>query len=121
MEHPDHYAMPKTSTRNFRGHWPLSTSKMLLDLTSTRVAGDVASGALKLDVFPLLVLHLQHGHARHARHARRKNGSDVVAVSLPSPTVGVALLQLALPAGRIQLMVPRQVVAVDDGDAAQAE
>mmetsp|Transcript_29153 Transcript_29153/g.61993 ORF Transcript_29153/g.61993 Transcript_29153/m.61993 type:complete len:434 (+) Transcript_29153:73-1374(+) len=40
IEHPT-YACPPSSTRNFSGRWPLSTSSMLLDLTSHRVPNDV--------------------------------------------------------------------------------
>ena len=42
IEHPT-YACPPSSTRNFAGRWPLSTSNMLLDLTSHRVPEDVKS------------------------------------------------------------------------------
>ena len=41
VEHSEYYAYPASSTRNFSGQWPLSTSSMLLDLTSVRVPGDV--------------------------------------------------------------------------------
>mmetsp|Transcript_26721 Transcript_26721/g.40928 ORF Transcript_26721/g.40928 Transcript_26721/m.40928 type:complete len:390 (-) Transcript_26721:162-1331(-) len=40
LEDPSHYNCPKDSTRNFSGHWPLATSKMLLDVTSRRVSED---------------------------------------------------------------------------------
>lgn len=39
-EDPSHYACPSSSTRNFSGRWPLATSKMLLDVTSTKVHTD---------------------------------------------------------------------------------
>lgn len=42
IEHPT-YACPPSSTRNFSGRWPLSTSSMLLDVTSRRVPDDVKS------------------------------------------------------------------------------
>mmetsp|Transcript_10186 Transcript_10186/g.22055 ORF Transcript_10186/g.22055 Transcript_10186/m.22055 type:complete len:428 (+) Transcript_10186:129-1412(+) len=42
IEHPT-YACPPSSTRNFSGRWPLSTSNMLLDITSRRVPNDVES------------------------------------------------------------------------------
>jgi pimeloyl-ACP methyl ester carboxylesterase len=41
IEDPSHYALPATSTRNFSGHWPLSTSAMLLDVTSHRIPTDI--------------------------------------------------------------------------------
>jgi alpha-beta hydrolase superfamily lysophospholipase len=39
-EDPNHYACPPSSTRNFEGHWPLATSKMLLDLISQKIQDD---------------------------------------------------------------------------------
>lgn len=39
-EDPSQYACPLSSTRNFSGRWPLATSKMLLDVTSTKVRMD---------------------------------------------------------------------------------
>ena len=39
-EDPSHFACPPSSTRNFSGRWPLATSKMLLDVTSTKVLMD---------------------------------------------------------------------------------
>lgn len=44
VEHPEQYACPPSSTRNFSGRWPLSTSNMLLKLTSERIPNDVESG-----------------------------------------------------------------------------
>lgn len=44
VEHPANYACPPSSTRNYSGRWPLSTSSMLLELTSNRVPNDVVSG-----------------------------------------------------------------------------
>lgn len=41
-EDPSHYACPPWSSRNFSGQWPLGTSKLLLDITSVIVPGDVA-------------------------------------------------------------------------------
>ncbi len=43
VEHPT-YACPPSSTRNYSGHWPLSTSSMLLELTSNRVPNDIQAG-----------------------------------------------------------------------------
>jgi len=43
------YACPPDSTRNFNGHWPLSTSKMCLDVTSKRVKNDIQDGNILLD------------------------------------------------------------------------
>mmetsp|Transcript_57877 Transcript_57877/g.141421 ORF Transcript_57877/g.141421 Transcript_57877/m.141421 type:complete len:303 (+) Transcript_57877:411-1319(+) len=40
-EDPSHYACPSWSTRNFKGQWPLGTSKLLLDITSDIVPNDV--------------------------------------------------------------------------------
>jgi len=45
---PTHYNCPPWTQRNFEGAWPLATSKLLLDVTSKRVPGDVESGALNL-------------------------------------------------------------------------
>ena len=56
VEDPSHYACPKSSKRNFNGSWPLSTSKMLLDVTSGVVENDQNSGRLLLDVPSLLVI-----------------------------------------------------------------
>lgn len=47
-EDPSHYSCPPWTQRNFEGAWPLATSKLLLDVTSKRVPGDVESGALNL-------------------------------------------------------------------------
>lgn len=46
VEHSEYYAFPVSSTRNFSGQWPLSTSSMLLDLTSVRVPDDVKRNML---------------------------------------------------------------------------
>ncbi|KAL7501533.1 hypothetical protein ACHAWT_009802, partial [Skeletonema menzelii] len=46
IEHPT-YACPPNSTRNFSGHWPLSTSSMLLDVTANKVPNDVVSDNLQ--------------------------------------------------------------------------
>ena len=43
FEDPSHYNCPPDTQRNFSGYWPLSTSKMLLDLTSKRVPNDVVA------------------------------------------------------------------------------
>ena len=56
-EDPSHYNLPSSTVRNYKGHWPLATSKMLLDLTSKRVPGDVEKGLLSLQNIPnVLVL-----------------------------------------------------------------
>ncbi len=47
-EDPTHYNCPTNTTRNFAGHWPLATSKMLLDVTSHQVKNDLESGTLCL-------------------------------------------------------------------------
>ena len=47
-EDPSHYNCPPWTRRNFRGAWPLGTSKILLDVTSNRVPNDVESGLLNL-------------------------------------------------------------------------
>ena len=41
IEHPT-YACPPSSTRNYSGRWPLSTSNMLLTSTANRIPNDVA-------------------------------------------------------------------------------
>ena len=56
VEDPSHYACPSNTQRNFQGSWPLSTSKMLLDVTSGGVEKDLNSGKLKLDIPSLLVI-----------------------------------------------------------------
>ena len=55
FEDPSGYACPVDSNRNYVGHWPLVTSKMLLDLTTQRVADDQASGRLRLACRMLVV------------------------------------------------------------------
>uniref|UniRef100_A0A7S2XJZ6 Serine aminopeptidase S33 domain-containing protein n=1 Tax=Attheya septentrionalis TaxID=420275 RepID=A0A7S2XJZ6_9STRA len=56
LEDPTHYACPSNSTRNCRGHWPLSTSRMLLDVTSKTVKNDQAAGRLVLDDVPSILV-----------------------------------------------------------------
>jgi alpha-beta hydrolase superfamily lysophospholipase len=56
IEDPSHYACPATSKRNFSGHWPLITSKMLLDVTSTRVRHDQSTAQLTLEKVPSLLV-----------------------------------------------------------------
>ena len=56
VEDPSHYACPSNTKRNFQGSWPLSTSKMLLDVTSGGVEKDLNNGKLKLDIPSLLVI-----------------------------------------------------------------
>ncbi len=48
LEDPASYNCPSNSERNFEGHWPLSTSKMLLDVTSKKVKGDLEMGRISL-------------------------------------------------------------------------
>lgn len=55
VEDPSHYSCPKESKRNFCGHWPLATSKMLLEVTSKKVRADQSSESLQLDI-PALIL-----------------------------------------------------------------
>jgi len=47
-EDPSHYNCPASTKRNFKGHWPLGTSKFILDVTSEIVPHDVQGGALNL-------------------------------------------------------------------------
>ena len=49
LEDPSSYNCPKNTKRNYSGHWPLATSKMLLDVTSKRVTNDIQSGSLSLE------------------------------------------------------------------------
>lgn len=56
LEDPTHYNCPSDSVRNFSGHWPLSTSKMLLDVTSKKVPHDIVQGKLALAQVPNLFL-----------------------------------------------------------------
>ena len=44
-EDPSHYSCPPWSTRNFKGQWPLVTSKLLLDITSEIVPQDALNAA----------------------------------------------------------------------------
>ena len=63
-EDPSHYSLPMSTQRNYTGHWPLATSKMLLDLTSTRFPGDVEKGLLALPKVPnVLVLAAEKDQA----------------------------------------------------------
>lgn len=48
LEDSKHYNCPETTTRNFKGHWPLVTSKFLLDMTSKIVPGDIQGEQLTL-------------------------------------------------------------------------
>lgn len=48
LEDPASYNCPSDSERNFSGHWPLGTSKMLLDVTSTKVKSDVKTRKVSL-------------------------------------------------------------------------
>ena len=48
LEDPTHYNCPANSSRNYVGHWPLSTSKMLLDITSSKVGKDLKENNLSL-------------------------------------------------------------------------
>lgn len=52
LEDPTSYNCPSDTSRNFIGHWPLSTSKMLLDVTSNRVKTDLEEGNISLDGVP---------------------------------------------------------------------
>ena len=58
IEHSEYYAYPVSSTRNFSGQWPLSTSSMLLDLTSVRVPDDVTKNLVhtQLEGLPSLLV-----------------------------------------------------------------
>ena len=48
LEDPSAYKCPADTKRNFEGHWPLATSKMLLDVTSSKVESDVKSKRISL-------------------------------------------------------------------------
>ena len=48
-EDPTHYNCPENTNRNFSGHWPLATSKMLLDVTSNTIPNDIMEGKLSLE------------------------------------------------------------------------
>ena len=56
LEDPTHYNCPPETNRNYSGHWPLSTSKMLLDVTSQRVPNDLSNGQLSLSRVPSLLV-----------------------------------------------------------------
>ncbi|GFH59134.1 hypothetical protein CTEN210_15610 [Chaetoceros tenuissimus] len=48
-EDSTHYNCPENTNRNFSGHWPLATSKMLLDVTSNTIPNDIMEGKLSLE------------------------------------------------------------------------
>mmetsp|Transcript_9854 Transcript_9854/g.14423 ORF Transcript_9854/g.14423 Transcript_9854/m.14423 type:complete len:355 (-) Transcript_9854:464-1528(-) len=48
LEDPEHYNCPPETKRNYSGHWPLGTSKMLLDLTAYQIPHDVSRNKLTL-------------------------------------------------------------------------
>jgi pimeloyl-ACP methyl ester carboxylesterase len=50
------YDCPATTTRNFKGRWPLAISKFLLDVTSQSVPQDVANHRLTLKHIPKVLL-----------------------------------------------------------------
>jgi pimeloyl-ACP methyl ester carboxylesterase len=50
------YDCPATTTRNFKGRWPLAISKFLLDVTSQSVPKDVADHRLTLKHIPKVLL-----------------------------------------------------------------
>jgi len=56
LEQPSHYNCPPSTTRNFKGHWPLATSKFMLDLTSKIVPTDIETDQLTLMDVPRVVL-----------------------------------------------------------------
>jgi pimeloyl-ACP methyl ester carboxylesterase len=56
LEDSAQYDCPTTSTRNFKGRWPLAISKFLLDLTSTIVPTDVEQGRLALLHIPKVIV-----------------------------------------------------------------
>ena len=56
LEDPTHYNCPSDSQRNFSGHWLLSTSKMLLDVTSRKVPKDIKEGKLTLSSVGAILL-----------------------------------------------------------------
>eukprot|EP00934_Nitzschia_sp_Nitz4_P003750 Nitzschia sp. Nitz4//scaffold5_size260463//35725//36753//NITZ4_000946-RA/size260463-processed-gene-0.112-mRNA-1//-1//CDS//3329555232//3740//frame0 len=55
-EDSSHYNCPSSTARNFSGHWPLGTSKMLLGVTSERVPSDIRNGFLTLANVPMVLL-----------------------------------------------------------------
>lgn len=55
-EDSSNYNCPTTTQRNFTGHWPLATSKMLLELTSERIATDIQEGKLTLCDVPRVMI-----------------------------------------------------------------
>lgn len=56
LEDSSQYDCPSTSTRNFKGRWPLAISKFLLDLTTLTLPEDVAQGRLTLKNVPRVIL-----------------------------------------------------------------
>ena len=59
-EDPSSYNAPSESTRNYRGHWPLATCRMLVDVCEG-VAADQAQGALALR-FPIIAFSGAEDH-----------------------------------------------------------
>ena len=55
-EDPTHYNLPSSTQRNYKGHWPLATSKMLLDLTATKALGDIQAGNVSLSKVPSVLV-----------------------------------------------------------------
>ena len=60
LEDPTHYAHPPNSTRNYAGHWPLATSRMLYDLTTDRVVRDLARRKFELQTGRSFTMGLSH-------------------------------------------------------------
>lgn len=56
MEDPISYASPKNSTRNYHGHWPLATSRMLFDVTNETVKRDIQNGTLSMNKVNSLII-----------------------------------------------------------------
>jgi len=79
VEDPSYYACPPDSERNFCGHWPLATSKMLLEVTSKKVRADQGSGELTLSVRSLLVVAAQDDEIVPLEHVQDFYGAARVA------------------------------------------
>ena len=98
-EDPSHYNCPPWTQRNFKGPWPLGTSKMLLDVTSSKIPNDIESGSLNL--------LLQH---------KRKVTTTASAPTIPSKYIVVVV------SGGKDLSIPIQAVrSFVDGMKAKAQ
>ena len=108
LEDPSHYNCPEDTHRNFSGHWPLGTSKMLLHLTATKAPANVIGQQLTLKnvskvqviaggkdyIIPLQDIEAFYENVQSANkdlHVLKKAGHDVL-VDKKSASVAMELL-----------------------------